>query len=163
MLIKNKKTNIKSLVYGIYSAYSEKRYITFNYNLMIVDIETEKESEILDNTYSKYWVNVNNKFMPKEWYSSLFLEELVDNPAPLHDNIFRVLKEKIDKEFEYYDIFNNEDLTDIDAIKIGSNWVLCPECNDAFEVGENKKIVSCSNIACKIKLNNPYYIRIKGV
>jgi len=156
VLIKNKDTDIKSLVYGIYYVYSEIRYIIFDYDLMIVDIQTEKETELIDNKYSKYWIDINNKLMPKEWHASLFFEELVDDPAPLHNNIFKMIKEQIDKEFEYYDISNKKRLTNIDAVKIGSNWVLCPECDEAFELKTKQGLLTCPNNNCRELLNNPF-------
>ena len=163
MLIKNNKTDIKSLVYGVYYVNDNQRYITFDNSLKIVDIQIEEECEVIDNKYSKYWIDINHKLLPKEWNYILFLEELVDNPAPLNDDIFREVKERIDKEFLYYDICKiDKKMVDINAIEIGESWVLCPECDEAFEVDKNSKIINCNS--CEIELNNPYYnILSKGL
>jgi len=42
------------------------------------------------------------------------------------------------------------------AEPIGQNWVLCPECNEAFEVDEHQGVITCTNVACKVYMNNPY-------
>jgi len=42
------------------------------------------------------------------------------------------------------------------AEPIGENWVLCPECDEAFEVDENQGVITCTNVVCKAYMNNPY-------
>ena len=62
-------------------------------------------------------------------------------------------------EYKYAECFKERyQDPDIDLIaeEIGDNWVLCPECNEAFEVDKNQGVVYCPNVACKAILNNPY-------
>ena len=62
-------------------------------------------------------------------------------------------------KYKYAECFKNKyqdpDLK-ITAEPLGDNWVLCPECNEAFEVDKNQGVVTCPNVACKTKMNNPY-------
>jgi len=51
--------------------------------------------------------------------------------------------------------YQNPSIT-IAAEAIGDNWIICPECNQAFSVDPNIGELVCPNIACKTKLNNPY-------
>lgn len=43
---------------------------------------------------------------------------------------------------------------EIVAEAIGDNWVLCPECKEAFEVDPEQGVVQCTG--CYTKMNNPY-------
>ena len=72
---------------------------------------------------------------------------------------FKIAKDKIDKEFAYYFAEKKEyqyENIEITAEAIGQNWVLCPECNEAFEVEKEHEIIICQNVACRTQMRNPY-------
>ncbi len=162
MLIRDKKNwNKEYLVYGYYKVYDDIIYITYEDKYSPLHFVSSKDCEILDDTPSKYWIKYGeNTYLPEGWNDENYLYELVDDLAPLEDKKFREAKEKIDKEF--YHFYGNDKLEyqdpniNITAEPIGENWVLCPECNEAFEVDKNEGVVICPNIACRAKMNNPY-------
>lgn len=62
-------------------------------------------------------------------------------------------------EYKYAECFKEryqDPNLNIIAESIGENWVLCPECDEAFEVDENQGVITCPNVACKTQMNNPY-------
>lgn len=156
MLIKNNDTKKTYLVYGFFSVNESLRYITYEDEYSPLNFMSDDNCKIIDNTYSKHWIQYGeNTYMPQGWNDTNFLYELVDDLEPLTTEKFRTAKEKIDKEFSYYNLNTPEEPADIDAEAIGDNWVLCPECNEAFEAGSEHKVVKCTG--CYTELNNPYY------
>ena len=161
MLIRDKRNNKNYLVYGYFGVYGNPVYITYDDKYSPLNFISSDECEILDNTPSKYWIKYgDNTYLPEGWNDENYLYELVDDLAPLEDKKFREAKEKIDKEF--YHFYGNDRVEyqdpniSLTAEPIGENWVLCPECNEAFEVDKNQGVITCPNIVCKIQMNNPY-------
>lgn len=156
MLIKNNDTKETYLVYGFFGIDESLRYITYEDEYSPLNFMSSDDCEIIDNTYSKYWIKYDeNTFMPQGWNETNFLYELVDDLEPLENTTFKKAKENIDKEFSYYKLNASEEFVEIDAEAIGDHWVLCPECNEAFEVNSESKVIKCTG--CYIELNNPYY------
>lgn len=158
MLLKTLEYNEYKVVLGFYhNTVTSIVYITYDFDRKMVEFIHDNEVVIVDNTYSSLWRDEDNNYLPSEWHREGYLYQLSDDLSPLDDIQFSVVKEYIvDKEFNYYEI-NKEELPQYSAIAIGDKWVLCPECDHAFEIVDNPEIVTCSNIACNIKLQNPYH------
>lgn len=160
MLIRDKENKKKYIVYGFYGINDNIVYITYENKYSPLNFIPATDCEVLDDVHSTYWKKYeDNTFLPKGWGDANFLYELVDDLEPLTTEKFKVAKDKIDKEFSYYftddENCQNEDIK-VSAMPIGENWVLCPECDEAFEADKEKKVIQCPNIACREKLNNPY-------
>lgn len=155
MLIKNKNNGKKYLVLGFYILDGEKAFITLENKDDPVHIEYEEECEILDNTYSKHWIETkDNYYLPSEWNKENFLYELVDDLSPLDNRAFKDANELIQKEFNYY-LFDDTDLARQSAEALGDNWVQCPLCDKVFEAKEDEQMLICPNTICKSELKNP--------
>jgi len=157
MLISDKENGKKYLVYGV----SGNMFITYESDEHPLNLLFQDEVKILDDTPSKYWIKyADNTYLPEGWNDENYLYELVDDLNPISNKKFKDAKEKIDKEFAYYFVNDNEKYQDpnikITAEPIGDNWVLCPECNEAFEVDKEQGVITCPNVACRTKMNNPY-------
>ena len=159
MILEHKETKQRALVYGYYMNDNGKKvYITHVDKHDPVQLEHEININIIDNTPSRYWEDNAKEGLPLSWTEENFLYELVDNHNPLGDNTFKKIKELIDKEFSYC---NLETIPETEeplhtANAIGYNWILCPECDEAFEVNISQNIVTCPNIACELRIHNPY-------
>lgn len=159
MLIQNQENQEKYAVYAIYYSQLGTQYIIFEDDVQLACIVRSGDYNILDATPSSHWITTNeNNLIPKSWDYPMFLEVLVDNPAPLEDDIFRQAKEAIDQEFPDYFIDHTLEYQDaglaLIAEAIGDDWVLCPECKEAFEVNPKQGVIKCTG--CYTEMNNPY-------
>ena len=155
------KNDKEYLVYGFYSVHGNRIFIAYEDGRSPLSCISENESEILDSTYSKEWIKYDdNTYLPEGWSDTDFLYELVDDLSPLTTEKFKTMKDKIDNEFSYYFEDNLKELQNPNILYVAEaiedNWVLCSECNEAFEVKKEDGIIVCRNIACKIKMSNPY-------
>ena len=125
--------------------------------------------EIIDDRLSKYWKpqiggSANRKYMyllHRNWPDGEecleYLEWLIDTLPPITESVF--IKSKKDMDDEYIDkrevIYQDESL-EYEAENLGDMWVLCPKCNEAWEVERYEGTISCPNASCNILLKNPY-------
>ncbi len=114
--------------------------------------------DVLNDTPSKYW-----KVRFNEEYKTILLQPELFYDKYFHDK-FSDQDPEVEKAFfELYELMVEEDATQHPNPKykyaeaLGDNWILCPECAEAFQVDSNVGVVTCPNIACKTKLNSPYY------
>ena len=89
----------------------------------------------------------------KFWNSYRYSEDLQVS-TKTYERFKHLFSEQQLAEF-FKEQYQNPSIT-IAAEAIGDNWVICPECNQAFSVDPNIGELVCPNIACKTKLNNPY-------
>ena len=158
MLIYSLQFNENYLVYGIYEVNNEKRYICCSERCSWITIFSDEKIQMIDNKPSIYWKKYNeNRFMPEEWNEEGFLYRLIDEASPLKEETFKTMKEKIDEEFDYYELGKIEPDSEITAEVLEDNWVLCPKCSEAFEVTDKKRIIECPNTTCMTRMNNPLY------
>ncbi len=108
-----------------------------------VQIATEVDKNNINIDNETYWDTITSMIMADSITNEGYLYHELDFQNWLNainqNNISKV----------------NNDLKTAKAI--GDNWVLCPECHEAFEVNPVDKVVQCLNVACETYLNNPYY------
>lgn len=110
--------------------------------------------EIVDGRLSRYWIcsfkNTNNGnfrtiFAFKEWANSpTFYEKLVDGEKEAVHR-FAFYKERMDSEFVFPSV-------SIWAENLDGNWVMCPNCQEAWEGDSLDEMVKCSK-CCSLLIN----------
>ncbi|RNA63017.1 hypothetical protein D1631_14290 [Chryseobacterium nematophagum] len=116
--------------------------------------------QITDSKMSKYWEGFTGKenyptepLFPnlitfKEWKNNkYFEEEMMDNIGNANI-IFKKYQNLINNEFPDSQLKN--------AISMDKNWVMCPNCDNAWQTDNINGIIECPK--CHIKQNNPHYI-----
>ncbi|CAA7194589.1 hypothetical protein [Chryseobacterium potabilaquae] len=113
--------------------------------------------QVTDNRMSKYWdgfigkenypveIIFPNLIAFKEWKNNkYFEEEMMDNIGDANV-IFKKYQNLIDNEYPNNQLQN--------AILAGDNWVICYNCDEAWEIKNNDGVIECPK--CNIKQNNP--------
>lgn len=120
--------------------------------------------EIVDPTIPDDWVVFEQlgayQMLPKILAYEDFREDFADGYREAEKIFYNRFAGKIypdkDKQYkfeEYFYEYQNPEI-EIVAEAIGDNWLICPECNEAFEVKEEQGVVKCTG--CYTKMNNPY-------
>ena len=148
--------------------YSGKTY-TISYILLSDDLQlvtaNSNECTIIDSSLDNDMIYEYAEYMnayvlhPKSLSITFFFNRFVHNDLLEYTEDFCERFKHLLPEYKYAECFKERyQDPDIDLIaeEIGDNWVLCPECNEAFEVDKNQGVVYCPNVACKAILNNPY-------
>jgi len=74
------------------------------------------------------------------------------------------------EEMKYIEEFYKNEWKDIDTEELykeiskqylrvevlADNWVLCPKCDEAFEINSDARFIYCPNEECNVILNNPF-------
>ena len=74
------------------------------------------------------------------------------------------------EEMKYIEEFYKNEWKDIDTEELykeiskqylrvevlADNWVLCPKCDEAFEISSDARFIYCPNKECRVILNNPF-------
>ena len=124
--------------------------------------------EIIDATPSKYWKSSFGKLASEKIDNGTMIgfSEWVDNPIIyeklLDDDevallLFYKYKKLIEKEnilLFCSEFYQNPNIKEV-GINLGDNWIMCPNCGEAYEIIKEKGTIECINLACKLKFNNP--------
>lgn len=114
--------------------------------------------EIIDNRLSNCWINkVGNTYPMHIKYPSLItFKEIIedqfffDKILDCRDNtcsIFQKYQKLMDNEFP--------DKNLQEGIAVGDNWVMCYNCDEAWQVNNDIGVIECPK--CLTRQNNPYY------
>ena len=125
----------------------------------------ENDFDIIDGSFDDDYAIVNDQkcnslyILPKSIDTSFFhnwvlYTDEIDLTDAFYERFKHLIPEKKYAEF-FKERYQDKKIL-LSAESIGNNWVICPECDEAFEVDENKGVLVCPNIACKMGLNNPY-------
>jgi hypothetical protein len=118
--------------------------------------------EIVDPTIPNDWVVFEQlgayQMLPKILAYEDFREDFADGYREAEKIFYNRFAGKIypDKEYEFEEYFVEYQNPKIEIVAeaVGDNWVICPECNEAFEVKAEQGVVKCTG--CYTKMNNPY-------
>lgn len=118
--------------------------------------------EVIDGRMSKHWkynfiqattqtrfVNSEVIFAFAEWSNNPFeyYDKLTDREEK-EVSLFEFYKNLLDVEFP--DLSNTKKATDL-----GENWVMCPDCDETWEVLVKSGMLKCPK--CNALLHNPFY------
>jgi len=157
------QTNNEYLVYGIlirdaftyfYICEEDQNY-PVPYNSVFFDL--------IENYVPNDW-KIKIKYLENKVITLISFKEMVDNNV-FYENLVNGSKKEIEIFNEYKNaysyqskhdsIYQNLNIKKI-AEKLNDNWVLCPECNEAWKVNKYIGVIKCPNKNCNLKLNNPY-------
>ena len=183
MILQYKKENKNNLIQDQnYIVYAYIKYETYNLYWVLNSKDVfmflkDEDIELINDIHSKYWKTIISTrieatfHLPFEWVKEI-PSEYYNGRMDEIDGFWSVMDDLCDSSCRYMSISNDctyikeindehpefiENIDDIlDALAIGYNWVLCPECDEAFEVNISQNIVTCPNVACKLHLYNPY-------
>ena len=184
MILQYKKENKDNLIQDQkYIVYAYIEYETYNL-YWVLDSEDEfmflrdEDIELINDIHSKYWKTIINTrtgttlYLPFEWVKEIPSEYYNDRMDEI-DGFWSAIDDLYGSSCGHMSISNDctyikeindehpefvENIDDIalDALAIGYNWILCPECDEAFEVNISQNIVTCPNVACELRIYNPY-------
>lgn len=118
--------------------------------------------EIIDHSIDNDWIVRESEnlyeFLPEVISYESFWEDLCDWDIEAERKFYRRFIGKIYPDGthggEYFEDYQDPKIK-LTAEYLGENWVICPECQEAFEVNCKQGTLTCTNIACKVKMNNP--------
>jgi len=117
--------------------------------------------KVLDNNIPDDWQLVytdsnNYELLPKEWAED---ETLVDNADEgIHYAVQTFVK--IRDRYKKYDIYQDENLK-IEAKIIEDKWIQCKKCLEVWQNSSKMGVLTCPNIKCNLKMNNPFAKKYK--
>lgn len=144
-------------VYMIYCSENERLYYGYSVKVNEFSFMSDTECEILDNTLNSDFILTkndanNDMLIHKALYQNDLYRDVIEwNPEALIE--FKKRKKNMKSNF---DEFQNPYINTAAIILDEGYWVSCPKCLEAFEIDLNKGVVMCSNVTCKVMLNNPY-------
>ncbi len=174
---KNKEYEVTTILYVKWDNSNKSYYILYyivNDNYQIVAVN-EEDFMITDSSIDNDFIYVEQKLLqryssPEELITTYalypksidlyYFYDVLENTelVQLNQSFCKRFKHLL-PEYKYAECFK-ENYQDpnlkIEAEPIGENFVLCPECNEIFEVKKDEGVITCPNIACRAKLNNPY-------
>jgi len=139
-------------------------YVLLSDDLHLITTSSEK-CIIVDNSLDSDMIYEYSKYIdayilhPMSLSVTFFMDRFAHNDLLEYTEAFCKRFKHLLSEYKYAECFKEQyqdPSRKIIAEPIGENWVLCPECNEAFEVNDNQGVITCPNTVCKMQMNNPY-------
>lgn len=112
--------------------------------------------EVVDNRISKYWKYKHDYnrdtqqdiviFAFEEWVNDDYFYDSLTDGDENTVSIFNKYKDLMMLEFS--------DSTKDIALKLSGNWIMCPHCDEVWEVNNLNGLLKCQK--CSLFINNPF-------
>ena len=172
--------NKNYIVYAYVECEDKQQYWILNNEQAFIPLFSE-HIELLDATHSEQWKTITSSrtgctyYLPYEWVKEISPEyynnrmDEVEGFWSSYDDIYGTscshmsltndctYIEEMKKEFSGYELREPADLdTTLIGLDIGEGWMMCPECDEAFEANTQEEVLVCPNKACGVVMRNPY-------